>query len=47
MILNPFKCEKCKNELQPEDIGIKTNDNKDLIRVCLFCGNEVIIPQSL
>lgn len=40
MILNPFKCEKCQEPLQPNDIGIKV-ESDDLIRVCGFCGNEV------
>ena len=42
MILNPFKCEKCENELQPEDILVGT-DKDNLIRKCGFCGNEVIV----
>ena len=48
MILNPFKCEKCGKELQPEDIGIKVNDedSESLIRICMFCGNEVKIQEK-
>ena len=42
MILNPFKCENCKEELQPDMIGIETIDGK-LVRVCMFCGNEIFI----
>jgi len=45
MILNPFKCEACKEELQPEDILLDTNRNGELIRVCKFCYNEVKIEQ--
>jgi len=40
MILNPFKCERCKRELQPENIGVST-ENGELIRICLFCKNKV------
>ena len=43
MILNPFNCENCNEELQPEDIGVAIDDKGDLIRVCLFCGNKVKI----
>ena len=41
MILNPFKCPKCDNELQPENVGVKFGPNGELIRVCGFCGDEV------
>ena len=40
MILNPFKCEGCGEELQPENILVKTTPD-ELIRVCGFCGHEV------
>lgn len=43
MILNPIKCEICKREIQPEDIGLKIDEKNQLIRVCLYCGSEVII----
>ncbi len=45
MILNPFKCENCGRELQPENIGIKV-ENDDLIRICVFCGNEVKVEEK-
>ncbi len=41
MIINPFKCENCNQELQPADILVGTNDKGNLIRVCKFCDNEV------
>lgn len=41
MIINPMKCEKCNQELQPSDILVGTNDNGSLVRVCRFCDNEV------
>ena len=40
MIGNLIECERCKRELQPEDIGVKTKDG-ELYRVCLYCGFEV------
>lgn len=45
MILNPFKCEKCKIELQPEDILIEVH-NGELIRVCKYCRHKVIIKEE-
>jgi hypothetical protein len=39
-ILNPFSCEKCGRELQPENIGVAV-EHGNLIRICLFCGNKV------
>ncbi len=39
LVGNLIKCEKCKAELQPEDISITTINN-ELIRKCRFCGNE-------
>ena len=42
MILNPFKCESCDEELQPENIGINFTKGV-LVRVCLFCGNQVSV----
>lgn len=42
MIINPIVCLKCENELQPENVGVKTEGDK-LIRVCGFCENEVEI----
>lgn len=43
-IMNPFKCEKCGEELQINDIGVSCENGK-LVRICLFCGNiiEVMI----
>ena len=46
MILNPFKCEGCKRELQPEDIQIGINKAGDLERVCGFCGHEVKLKEA-
>jgi hypothetical protein len=43
MIMNPFSCENCKEELQPENIGVNVNEKGELVRICLFCGNEVIV----
>ena len=40
VILNPFKCKKCGQELQPENILLNT-DGKDLISKCGFCGEEI------
>jgi len=42
MILNPFRCEKCKRELQLDDILVTMNAGC-LIKVCGFCGHEVEI----
>ena len=42
MIINPIKCEKCGEDMQPDDIGIGSK-NDELIRICLHCGNEVAI----
>jgi len=46
MILNPIICKECGNELQPEDVGIRFSDNNDLVRVCCFCDDEVIITDA-
>jgi hypothetical protein len=43
MIMNPFSCENCKRELQPENLGINVNEEGELVRICMFCGNEVIV----
>jgi len=43
MIINPIKCEKCKGELQPENLGVKLSEKGELVRFCLFCGDEIII----
>lgn len=40
MILNPFKCEECGEELQPEDIQVGISENNELMRKCRFCGYE-------
>jgi len=45
MTLNPFKCEKCELELQPENILLGV-DNGNLIRVCAFCGNKIQIDME-
>ena len=37
MILNPFKCQNCGEELQPEDILLNI-DEDHLISICGFCG---------
>ena len=46
VILNPFKCELCEAELQPENIGINEDCEGNLIRICLFCGNKVVIKDK-
>ena len=43
MMGNLIECENCKAELQPEDVMLGVNDNGDLVRVCVFCGNEIVI----
>jgi len=45
-IINPFKCEKCERELQPEDIGLDL-DGYELVRICGFCGNRIIIKSEI
>ena len=40
MILNPFKCENCGEELQPDKIGVDFRGT-DLIRICGFCFHEI------
>ena len=47
MILNPFRCEKCKEELQPEDIMVGVDKDGNLGRICGFCGNQIIIKEKL
>lgn len=44
-ILNPFRCEKCKRELQPENILVGFKD-MTLVRICAFCGNKVLIKEK-
>ena len=46
MIVNPFQCEKCCRHLQPHNLGAYTDGDGNLIRICLFCGNEVIIKND-
>jgi|WetSurMetagenome_2_1015567.scaffolds.fasta_scaffold10513_13 hypothetical protein len=41
MIINPFKCENCNNDLQPEDILITTFTDGELYRTCRFCGDKI------
>lgn len=43
IILTPIKCEQCEADLQSENIGVSVNCEGELVRICLFCGNEVII----
>jgi len=43
MILNPIKCKKCGRGLQPENIGVGNDSEGNLIRICLFCGDEIVI----
>ena len=43
MIINAIICEKCGSELQPENLLVGNMKEGDLIRVCEFCGDEVII----
>jgi len=40
VILNPIKCKKCGQELQPGDILIGI-DEDDLVSKCGFCGEEI------
>jgi len=46
MILNPFKCENCKEELQPEDIMVGITKEGDVARICGFCGNQINIMKN-
>lgn len=39
-IINPMKCKKCEEELQPEDLLVGTNEKEELVKVCRFCGLE-------
>ncbi|KKK94554.1 hypothetical protein LCGC14_2681680 [marine sediment metagenome] len=43
MIINPIKCEGCKEELQPENVMIDVDANRNLIRICGFCGNKKMV----
>ena len=45
MIINPIKCEKCGNELQPEDIKLGIGI-KGLVKKCGYCGHEVEIEKD-
>lgn len=38
-----IQCELCKKELQLKDIAVSININGEVIKICKFCGNEVII----
>jgi hypothetical protein len=40
MILNPFQCPNCGNDLQPEDILLGVYSGGELIRCCAFCRVE-------
>lgn len=44
VIINPFICPNCKQELQPEVVGV-IMENTELIRVCKFCGDKVKIVE--
>ena len=46
MILNPFKCKECGEELQPENLLVGTTDGK-LTRKCGFCGFEEVVEKDL
>ena len=43
VILNPFCCPSCERELYPEDLGVKTNEKGELVRICLYCNDEVVV----
>ena len=45
MIINPFRCDNCIEELQPEDIGVTLKEG-ELVRVCLFCGNTIKLKKE-
>ena len=40
MIINPMRCKKCNEELQPEDLLVGTDKQGNLVKVCRFCGDE-------
>lgn len=46
MIINSFKCEKCGREQQPEDILMNINLKGELIRICGYCENEVVVQDG-
>ncbi len=43
MMGNLIQCEKCGHELQPDQVGVRTNEDGQLVRICGFCGYEVIV----
>jgi hypothetical protein len=46
-MINPFKCENCKMELQPNDIMVGTNEvNGNLVKMCAYCGNVIEINEE-
>ena len=47
MILNPFKCKKCGEELQPENLLVGTSPDGKLTRKCGFCGFEEVVEKDL
>lgn len=46
MIVNPFSCEVCDKKLQPEDIGVDVDSDGKLLRICMFCGNIIIVGEE-
>jgi len=47
MILNPFKCKKCGEELQPENLLVGTSPDGKLTRKCGFCGFEEVVEKDV
>jgi len=46
VIINPMKCESCKQGLQPNNLLVGMNKEGDLIRKCNYCGNKVIVESE-
>ena len=45
MILNPFPCEKCGEELQLENIALNVDSSGNITRMCTFCGHTEVIKE--
>jgi transcription initiation factor IIE alpha subunit len=46
MIINGFKCENCGEELQANDIGVRINEQGEIIRICRLCNHITIIEEE-
>jgi len=46
MIINPFKCENCGEELQPNDLQLGLNNKMELMAFCIFCGESIKVPDK-